>query len=82
MKRENIQTIIRDLFRDNYRANPDSYPSQVGDAVRLALLTAKGYWENRTEDEMIRDAKANVNLADYENWVKAELTELKKQSVN
>jgi hypothetical protein len=79
MNRQNIETIIRDLFRDNFRANPESY--QVGEAVNTALLAAEGFWDNRDEIEIARDKQAGVTLYDYENWVKAELTELKKQSV-
>lgn len=76
-----IAYTIKELFRRDYNLQPEHYPDTLVDSINSALMVAKGYWENRTEEEMIRDAKAGVNLADYENWVKAELTELKKQSV-
>jgi hypothetical protein len=80
MKRENIEQIIRDLFKQNYKLYPENYPDQVGEAINTALLAAEGYWDNRDETEIERDKQAGVTLYDYENWVKAELKELKNQT--
>jgi len=82
MQRENIETIIRELFRQNYNAYPDSYHDTVAGSINTALDTAKGYWDYRDETEIERDTQVGVALTDYENWVKAELAELKNKSVN
>jgi hypothetical protein len=74
MNRQNIETIIRDLFRDNYRAYPETY---TGDSAQQTAIDAgEKYWHNRTEDEMDRDHEADVSKGDYINWCLAELSEL------
>lgn len=80
MKRENIETIIRDLFRDDYRADPDRL---TGDKAReVAIADAGLYWYYRDENEIARDEKAGVTKEDYINWSLAELAEQQKQTVN
>lgn len=82
MNRQNIEQIIRDLFRQNFSLYPESYPDSITEAIDTAKVTAKGFWDVRTEDEEQRDQEADVTLQDYESWVVAELTTLKKESVN
>ena len=77
MKIENIETIIRDLFRDNYRAYPESYKG--AEKYRNAKVCAIGFWQNRTEDEINRDKEAEVVQDDYTNWVLNELVIQEKQ---
>lgn len=81
MNKQNIEQIIRELFRQNYRLYPESYPDTVVAAVDAAKEVAKGFWDNRTMEEELRDAKALVTLQDYEQWVTAELTALKKEAI-
>jgi hypothetical protein len=82
MNAQNIQQVVRDLFRQNYKLYPESYADSVVEAVTTAKEVAKGYWDNRTEEEEQRDAEAQVTLQDYENWCVQELTELKKEAIN
>lgn len=75
MKKHDIETIIRYLFRDNY-------PDQIVAAIDTAKEVAKGYWDVRTSEEEQRDAEAEVTLQDYEMWCGTELTALKKEAIN
>lgn len=81
MNKQNIEQLIRDLFRQNFNAYPESYPltddglmSEEG--TTEAQEVAKGYWAVRTEDEIERDEKVGVTEIDYVEWVMAELSEL------
>lgn len=81
MKKEDIETIIRDLFKQNFNAYPDHYlltPSGLmsSEGTTQAQEVAKGYWNERNEDEIERDEKAGVTEIDYVEWVMAELSEL------
>lgn len=79
MNKKNIQLIIRDLFKDNYRAYPNDYDisNDNGQQARLnARTVAIEYWRNRQQDEADRDAQAGVTKKDYINWVMAELSDL------
>lgn len=78
MNKDNIKQIIVALFRDNVNAYPEHYSDSVVEGVETAMQVAKGYWDNRTEDEFERDEKAGVTAQDYENWVVDELAQLKK----
>jgi hypothetical protein len=82
MKRENIEQVIRELFRQNYSLYPDSYSDTPSAAIKSAKTVALGYWDNRTDEEIERDEQAEVTDQDYENWVVSELVNLKKESVN
>lgn len=81
MNRQNIETLIRDLFRQNFNAYPESYPltddglmSEEG--TTCAQDNAKRYWAVRTEFEIERDEKAGVTEIDYVEWVMVELSDL------
>jgi hypothetical protein len=82
MNRQNIQQIIRELFRQYYKANKgQSFPlTNTGlmseEGTTNAQEVAKGYWAERNEDEVERDEKAGVTEIDYVEWVMAELSEL------
>jgi hypothetical protein len=82
MNRQNIQQIIRELFRQYYNANEgESFPlTETGlmseEGTINAQEVAKGYWAERNEDEIERDEKAGVTENDYVEWVMAELSEL------
>lgn len=78
MKKQNIETIIRELFRQGYNAYRESYPDQIMEAIKTARVTAAGYWGTRTPEEEQRDKEAGVTLRDYEYWVVAELKEQKE----
>ena len=74
MNRQNIQQIIRDLFKDNFNAYPDDYSISNNQQARLnARITAREYWENRTAEEIERDKNAGVTRHDYQNWCTLEL---------
>lgn len=73
MTRENIKTIIQDLFKQNLNAYPQDYPqNSAGSYTDLAMLnavqTAWNYYDNRTEEETERDEAAEVYRLDYSNW--------------
>ena len=75
MNKQNIEQIIRDLFRQNFNLYPEIYSDPV-EAITAAKDASKGYWDVRTPDEEQRDSAANVTLQDYELWCVAELSEL------
>lgn len=76
MNKQNIEQIIRELFRQGYNAYRESYPDQIEEAIKTAKVTAAGYWGTRTPDEEQRDQRAGLTLRDYEEWIVAELSEL------
>lgn len=81
MNRQNIQQIIRELFKQNFNAYPEHYPlTNTGlmseEGTVNAQEIAKTYWDVRNEDELERDEKAGVTEIDYVEWVMAELSEL------
>src|SRR5687768_11837491 len=82
MNRQNIQQIIRELFRQYYKVNEgESFPlTDTGlmseEGTMNAQEVAKGYWAERNEDEIERDDKAGVTEIDYVEWVMKELSEL------
>ncbi len=81
MNRQNIQQIIRELFRANFNLYPEHYPlTETGllseEGTLKAQEVAKGYWVERNEDEIERDEKAGVTEIDYVEWVMAELSDL------
>lgn len=81
MNRQNIQQIIRELFRANFSLYPENYPlTEAGlmseEGTTQAQEVAKGYWAERNEDEIEHDEKAGVTEIDYVEWVMAELTDL------
>lgn len=81
MNRQNIEQIIRELFRQNFNLYPELYPIaedglMTEEGTTNAQGAAKGYWDMRTEDEAERDEKSGVTQIDYVEWVMAELSEL------
>lgn len=74
MTRENIEQIIKDLFRSNYHSYSDQY--QGNDARQIASEIAILYYHTRTDNEVERDMRANVICNDYIRWVCDELTRL------
>lgn len=81
MNKQNIEQIIRELFRQNFSLYPESYPlTEDGlmseEGTTCAQDNAKGYWAVRNEDEIERDEKAGVTQIDYVEWVMAELSDL------
>lgn len=81
MNKQNIEQIIRELFRQNFNLYPELYPlTEDGlmsdEGTTNAQDVAKGYWDMRTEDEAERDEKAGVTEIDYVEWVMAELADL------
>lgn len=81
MQKQNIEQIIRELFRANFNLYPEHYQlTEAGlmseDGTTQAQEVAKGYWAERNEDEIERDEKAGVTEIDYVEWVMAELSEL------
>lgn len=79
MNKKNIEQIIRELFKDNYRAYPSDYDfsNDNGQQARLnARSVANEYWDNRQDDEVVRDEQAGVTKEDYVKWVMAELSDL------
>ena len=80
MNKQNIQHIIRELFRENFNLYPESYPIVNGLMSELGTIcaqeVAKGYWNNRAEFEIERDEKEGVTEIDYVDWVMTELSDL------
>lgn len=81
MQKQNIQQIIRELFRANFNLYPEHYPLTDGglmseEGTTHAQEVAKGYWSERNNDEIERDKKAGVTEIDYVKWVMAELSDL------
>lgn len=81
MNKQNIQQIIRELFRANFNLYPAHYTlTETGlmseEGTTQAHEVAKGYWAERNEDEVERDEKAGITEIDYVEWVMAELSDL------
>lgn len=101
MNKQNIEQVIRQLFRQYYNANAgerfpleEVWPNPVGsvesgkfgsdgsyfkmteEGTIHAQDVAKGYWSERTPDEIERDEKAGVTEIDYVEWVMTELSSL------
>jgi hypothetical protein len=73
MQKENVEQIIRELFRENLRLYPESYPlTNQGGATQEASESvegvASGYWDNRDELEVQRDQKLAITRVDYLEW--------------
>lgn len=82
MNKQNIQQIIRELFRQAFNSAPDAY-SQLDEnglltdeCTTYAQEYGMALYECRNEDEIERDDKAGVTKIDYVEWVMAELGEL------
>jgi glucose-6-phosphate dehydrogenase assembly protein OpcA len=81
MQRQDIEKIIRELFRQYYNANEgQSFPIENGlmseEGTINAQEVAKGYWAERNEEEVERDEQAGITEIDYVEWVMAELSDL------
>jgi hypothetical protein len=77
MGKSEIEKLIRKYFRANYFQDPDILPDIVIKSIEVARVTAKAFWDHRTDEEMVRDEKADVTHEDYEKWVLNELLHLK-----
>jgi hypothetical protein len=68
----NIETIIKDLAKQAFNSYPEVYNSEFPEKCAESISElAKGYWDNRTEDEIERDENAGVDVNDYERWCAA-----------
>ena len=76
MTRNNIEQIIRDLFKDNFNAYPNDYLNDLKHSYLATITTADGYWDNRTAAEEERDAAAGIIKNDYSTWCLVELKDL------
>jgi hypothetical protein len=79
MKKQNVEQIIKELFRQNYNLYPESYPlNENGEAENEASENvadvAKGYYANRTESEIERDEQLGITEIDYVEWCMAEFS--------
>lgn len=86
MKTENVEQIIRELFRLNYNSNPESYPapadglfSEEGDDN--AEQWSIDLWNNRTESEIERDEELCISIKEYQDWVKQEFYKLQSAQI-
>jgi 6-pyruvoyl-tetrahydropterin synthase len=75
MNRQNVKQIIQELARQNYNLYSDgfSYNPKGGALTQeekgIAEAVAKGFWDNRTEDEIERDETLEITSEDYRHWV-------------
>ena len=81
MKKDNVEQIIRELFRQNFNLYPESYPMHddgraTNEASENVADVAKGYYANRTEDEVLRDEELNITEIDYVEWCMEEFSNL------
>lgn len=77
-----IEITIRVLFRNYYNNNPGRYSDAIVQAIEAAKMAAKELWDKRFEAEQRRDDTTGITLQDYEQWCVAELTAIKKESIN
>jgi len=79
MKKQNVETVLRELANQNFNAYPEDYPRTEGEATDEATERAQDlaldYWENRNEHEIKRDDNLAVSKIDYVEWVCAEFSE-------
>ena len=71
-----IRNIIQDLAKENFSLYPENYPHIEGEFTEEAKESmndlAVGYWENRNEEEVLRDEKNEITLKDYFIWIRDE----------
>lgn len=75
MKKQNVEQIIKELFADNYKMYPESYPESDNGLVNEEAddnceQWAHDMWNNRNEPEIERDEELTISLADYKDWAK------------
>jgi len=79
MKTRDYQTTrqqVEELFRDNLRLYPEMYPADnLEESNATAERVAKGYWENRTDDEIENDTENGITESDYVSWCKKEVNQ-------
>lgn len=75
MQKSNVETIIKELAKENARLYPESYPIENGEFTNEACTNfcelAKQYFDNRTEEEIERDETCStfpIDLEDYAKW--------------
>jgi len=80
MKKSNIEQIIKELARDNFRLYTESYPLENNlaslEACENLSELAMNYWNSRDESEIERDRAERVILADYFIWIQDAFNEL------
>jgi len=76
MNANDVKQIIQGHFTDNCKAYPDDYRKSPDTMI---VVTAHGYWDNRTLTEMKRDKKLKITKADYVQWCRERFKELNKQ---
>lgn len=74
MKIENVKQIIQELASENFEIYPESYPIEDNEfsyeAAENMQELAKGYWDNRDENEIERDSDLGITLEDhYYVWI-------------
>lgn len=76
MKKNNVETIVRELASENFNLYPESYPIENGIATDEASENAQDlgsrYFEVRTENEIERDQELGITEIDYVEWVMEE----------
>jgi hypothetical protein len=75
MNKQNVEQIIKELFSENYRMYPESYPESENGLVNEEAddnceQWAHDMWNNRLDTEIERDEDLGISLADYKDWSK------------
>lgn len=70
MKTSNVKQGIQELLRDNVRLYPAQYTPV--NHQETAATVAVGYYDNRTEQEIERDAELEITVQDYMVWCQLE----------
>lgn len=73
MNKENVKQIVQELFRENIRLYPESYPLNEDGTATNEASEAVGNWaesiyKNRVEFDIERDQTLGVTQIDYVEW--------------
>jgi hypothetical protein len=74
MNRDNVKQVIQELARQNFNQYSEDWVNDVYDTKDIAI----GYYENRDQYEVERDAELNITESDYINWVDSEFKNWKE----
>lgn len=81
MDKQNIEMIIRDLFRANFHHYRSDYSKEVlHSPSEIAADWAVNLFDNRNDQEQLRDEQLLITVENYKSWAVAELKSLQQDA--
>lgn len=65
MDYQHKKRIIQELFRENLRLYPESYPADLQESLIHCANVALGYWDNRNDLEIEEEQGTDISKIDY-----------------